>query len=68
MHHHRPANISGAVLRTWVNGWFTEMWELNGFDAATGTLSLGKGGFHGGQPHMLDGVQKDGTPGGPVLL
>jgi len=58
-----PADISGAVLHTWVNGWFTEMWELDSFDPATGVLALGKGGFHGGQPHMLDSVLPDGSPG-----
>ena len=23
-----PANISGAIMHTWVNGWFTEMWYV----------------------------------------
>ena len=38
---------------------------LDGYDTATATLVLGKGGFHGGQPHMLDGVNADGSAGGP---
>ena len=58
-------DVSEAVLETWVNGWFTTFWQLKGYDASVGRLSLGKGGFHGGQPHMLDGIQKDGSIGGP---
>ena len=41
------------------------MWELESYDIATGELLLGKGGFHGGQPHMLDGTNPDGSPSGP---
>eukprot|EP00039_Didymoeca_costata_P023769 m.8181 g.8181 ORF g.8181 m.8181 type:complete len:1067 (-) comp3851_c0_seq2:220-3420(-) len=57
--------LSKAILRTWVNGWFTEMWNVAGWNEDTATLDLGYGGFHGGQPHMLDSVNPDGTPGGP---
>jgi hypothetical protein len=32
-----------------VNGWFTNMWEISAFDAATSTLTFGKGGFQGGR-------------------
>ncbi len=63
--HHWPDDISEAVLETWVNGWFTTFWELQSWDPATAHIVLGKGGFHGGQPHMLDGIQKDGSVGGP---
>ena len=63
--HRWPVNVSGGILRAWVNGWFTEMWELGGYDDATGRIALGRGGFHGGQPHMLDSVNPDGTPGAP---
>ena len=50
-----------------VNGWFTTFWQLQSWDGdpTTAHLVLGKGGFHGGQPHMLDGIQKDGSIGGP---
>ena len=50
-----------------VNGWFTTFWELQSWDGdpTTAHLVLGKGGFHGGQPHMLDGIQADGSIGGP---
>ena len=57
--------MSQAVLRAWVNGWFTTMWEVEGWDEQHGELALGRGGFHGGQPHMLDSVRADGSPGGP---
>ena len=60
-----PEDMSEVVLETWVNGWFTTFWQLQSFDASLGRVALGKGGFHGGQPHMLDGIQKDGTVGGP---
>ena len=35
-----------------------------------GRLRLGRGGFHGGQPHMLDGFNPDGStrPGGDEFL
>lgn len=63
--HTWPTDVTDAILETWVNGWFTTWWKLTDFDAATGTLKLGRGGFHGGQPHMLDGLSPDGSVGPP---
>eukprot|EP01051_Picozoa_sp_SAG22_P012283 SAG22_NODE_1261_length_4977_cov_9.689832_2_plen_169_part_00 len=62
-----PADLSDAVLETWVNGWFTTFWRIKDWDKdpTSARLELGRGGFHGGQPHMLDGLQPDGSAGGP---
>ena len=65
--HRWPADVSEAVLETWVNGWFTTFWQLKSWDndPTSARVVLGKGGFHGGQPHMLDGIGPDGSVGGP---
>ena len=55
-------NGTKALLRSWVNGWFTSMWELEGWDEAASKLTLGRGGFHGGQPVYLDFNNPDGSP------
>ena len=52
-------------METWVNGWFTTFWQLKSYDDAAAKFELGRGGFHGGQPHMLDGIKTDGSIGGP---
>ena len=63
--HKWPDDMSEAVIETWVNGWFTTWWQLKSYDKGKQRFELGKGGFHGGQPHMLDGLNKDGSKGGP---
>jgi hypothetical protein len=43
-----------AVYR--VNGWFTNMWEIDAYDPATATITFGAGGFQGGRSyHVVDG-------------
>ena len=44
------ANGTRAKLRAWVNGWYTSMWEIADWDEDKSKLTLGRGGFHGGQP------------------
>ena len=58
-----------CLKRCWLSspGWFTTFWRLKSWDGdpTSARVVLGTGGFHGGQPHMLDGIQKDGSTGGP---
>eukprot|EP01049_Picozoa_sp_SAG25_P009165 SAG25_NODE_885_length_4932_cov_8.691082_2_plen_292_part_00 len=60
-------NGTRAKLRAWVNGWFTSMWEIDGWNETTSQLDLGKGGFHGGQPVYLQSLNPDGSWGGEAF-
>lgn len=62
----KDGNGTRAMLRAWVNGWFTSMWEIEQWDEDTSKLTLGKGGFHGGQPVYLQALRADGSWGNEV--
>lgn len=61
------ANGTRAKLRAWVNGWFTSMWEIADWAENKSKLTLGRGGFHGGQPVYLEAILPDGTWGGEAF-
>ena len=60
-------NGTRGMLRVWVNGWFTSMWEIDTWDEEASKLTLGRGGFHGGQPVYLQALNQDGSWGGEAF-
>ena len=44
-------------------GWFSAFWLIDEYDTADQRIKLGTGGNQGGAPHMLDGINKDGSTG-----